>query len=46
MNPVQMHALVRRDLLQVECGDLERLLFIGCQASQTVGEGVGDVKLH
>lgn len=46
VNSVQMHALVRRVLLKVECGDLDRLLFISGQANQIVDEGVGDTELH
>ena len=45
-NPVQLHARIGRVLLQVKGSDLDRLLFVGGQAGEAVGEGVGNAELH
>ena len=46
VNAVHLLAWIGRVLLQIEGGDLDRLLFFGGQAGQAVGKGVGDAELH
>ncbi|MCY1379683.1 hypothetical protein D9M69_674240 [compost metagenome] len=46
LDAVELQPRAGRVLLQVKRRDLDRLLFVGGQAREAVGEGVGDAELH
>ena len=46
VNPVKPHPRLCRVHLQLECGDLGRLLLLARESSETGGEGVGDAEFH
>ena len=46
VNPVKPHPRLCRVHLQLECGDLGRLLLLARESPETGGEGVGDAEFH